>query len=186
MRAYADARSRCASPTAFVERLVEARPAGAAVVLGRRVEERQRAAGAIEGALAMLVEQRRADRAARSRPRAARRTGSGVELCAPLGLGQVKAGLAGGRPSAAAAAGMPAHGKGRDAKRGEGGSAKKNCTTIHRKPPGCEIAPDLGPVRCMCGASLAFRQAARTSKARVPQFAGTAPMVTSSAEEPRR
>src|SRR5205807_10529557 len=46
-----------------IERLIEARPAGAALELGLRGEQRQVAAGAGEDALAMLVEER-----ARTRP----------------------------------------------------------------------------------------------------------------------
>src|SRR5438309_4123960 len=41
-----------------VERLIEARPAGAALELGLRGEQRQVATGAGEDALAMLVQQR--------------------------------------------------------------------------------------------------------------------------------
>src|ERR1700722_8625728 len=46
-----------------VERLIEARPAGAAFEFGLRGEQRQVAAGAGENALAMLVEQRAGIRA---------------------------------------------------------------------------------------------------------------------------
>src|SRR5580704_12166311 len=70
----------------ILERLVEARPAGAAFELGVGGEQRQVAAGACEGALAMLLQQR-----ARARPLGALLAQDLVllrrELRAPLGVG---------------------------------------------------------------------------------------------------
>ena len=56
------------------QRLIEARPAGAALELGLRREQRQVAAGAGEGALALLAIERARCRRARCRAGAARRT----------------------------------------------------------------------------------------------------------------
>src|SRR5205807_4923493 len=69
-----------------IERLIEARPAGAALELGLRGEQRQVAAGAGEDALAMLLEQR-----ARTRPFGALLAQDLIllrgQLRAPFGIG---------------------------------------------------------------------------------------------------
>src|SRR4029079_11691814 len=57
------------------QNLPEARPTGSAVELGRRAEQRKRAAGADEGAAAMLFEQR-----ARERPFGAGLSAAGIAL----------------------------------------------------------------------------------------------------------